>query len=183
MGLNTPQFRISFPALFQPKLNELNGNMEYSCVALFPKDADLSELKQAAEAAVVDKWGSDSSKWPKPLKSPFRDQGEKEYSGYESGAVFMTLKSKNKPGIVDANVKSIIDPSKVYAGVWALAHVNAFAYDQKGNRGVSFGLEHIQIVKDDEPLDGRTKVDAAFKPIATAKTGQAAGAPATNLFG
>lgn len=181
MGLNTPQFRISFPSLFQPKLNELSGKMEYSCVALFPKGADLTELKNAASAAAVEKWGAD--KIPAGLKSPFRNQGEKDYGGYVADAVFMTLKSGNKPGIVDANVKAIIDPSKVYAGVWAIAHVNAYAYDNKGNRGVAFGLEHLQIVKDDEPLDGRVKVDAAFKPIAGAGTGAAAGAPAASLFG
>lgn len=187
MGLNTPQFRLSFPVVFQPRLNDLNGKMEFSVVALFPKGADLTEMKAAAQAAVTEKWGSDPAKWPNPMKSPFRDQGEggraDKYSGYEAGATFVTLKSQNRPGVVDVNVKAIIDPSKVYAGAWAIAHVNAYAYDQKGNRGVSFGLEHLQIVKDDEALDGRTKVEGAFKPIAGAGTGAAAGAPAGSLFG
>ena len=187
MGTNTPQFRVSFPAIFSPKLNDLNGKMEYSVVALFTKGADLTELKAAAQAAVVDKWGSDPAKWPNPLKSPFRDQAEggraDKYSGYEAGATFVTFKSQNRPGIVDVNVKAVIDPGKIYAGVWAIVHTNAYAYENKGNRGVAFGLEHIQIVRDDEPLDGRTKVDSAFKAIAGTGTGAAAGQPAASVFG
>ena len=85
--------------------------------------------------------------------------------------------------MVDVNVKAIIDPSRVYAGVWAIIHTNCYAYDNKGNRGVAFGLEHVQIVRDDEPLDGRTKVDSAFKAIAGKGTGTAAGVPAASVFG
>ncbi len=187
MSINTPQARLAFPHLFTAELNDLSGKMEFSTVALFPKGADLTEMKAAAQAAVIAKWGADPDKWPKPLKSPFRDQGEggrsEKYSGYEAGATFVTFKSQNRPGVVDANVKAIIDPSKVYAGVWAIICTNCYAYDNKGNRGVAFGLEHVQIVKDDEPLDGRTKVESAFKPIAGASTGVAAGAPANALLG
>ena len=188
MGINTPQARLSFPHLFTAELNDLSGKMEYSTVALFPKGADLSEMKAAAQAAVVAKWGSDPAKWPSPLKSPFRDQGEggraDKYSGYEAGATFVTFKSQNRPGVVDVNVKAVIDPSRVYAGVWAIIHTNCYAYDNKGNRGVAFGLEHVQVIKDDEPLDGRTKVEGAFKAIAgTGTVNAAAGAPANALFG
>jgi len=58
----TPEFRMSFPKLFKAEKNDLNGKMEFSVTALFPKGADLSKLKAAAHAACVKKWGADPKK-------------------------------------------------------------------------------------------------------------------------
>lgn len=184
----TPEFRVSYPHVFKPQKNDLSGEMEYSLVALFPKGADLSKLKEAAQQAIVDKWGADKSKWPSNLRSPFRDQGERKKdgvlpAGYEEGAVFINMKSKQKPGVVDQNVQDIIDETQFYAGCWARATVRAYAYDQKGNRGVAFGLRNIQKLRDGEPLGGRTRPEDDFEPIDTGD-GDAGGEgkPATSLF-
>jgi hypothetical protein len=170
--MNTPKFRVSWPKVFKPELNKLSGKTEYSITALFPKGTDLSAMKKAAENAIIEKWGADKIKWPKTLKSPFRDQGEKEVdgslpAGYEKGAIFINLKSKNKPGVVDQNVQAILDEADFYAGCYAIASVNAYAYDQAGNRGVSFGLNNIQKVADGEPLSGRSKPENDFAAVAT----------------
>ncbi len=171
----TPNFRISYPHLFKPQLNKLSNQMEFSVTALFQKDADLSKLKAAAAEAITAKWGPDKAKWPKNLRTPFRDQGERIQaakdaektppSGYEAGSIYLNLKSKQRPGIVDAQMNEIIDETQLYAGCWARASVSCYAYDQAGNRGVSFGLQHIQKVKDGETLSGRPKVEDAFEPV------------------
>lgn len=181
----TPAFRISYPNLFKAKKNDLNGKDEFSVVALFPKGANLDALKKAAQAAVVKKFGSDQSKWPKNMRSPFRDQSEREKdgvmpAGHEKGAFFMTLKSSDKPLIVDENAQPILDTSTVYAGCWMQAQVNAYAYLQKGNAGVSFGLAGIQKVKDDQPLGGGRASLQDFKPVEGAA--EATAADATGLF-
>ena len=165
-NLMTPEFRVSYPAVFRAKKNDLNGKDEYNVVALFKKGEDLSKLKAAAEKAICDKWGSDKAKWPKNLRSPFRDQGEKEGAGYEEGAVFMNLKSNQKPGLVNAQVEDIIDESEFYSGCYARATVSCYAYDQAGNRGVSFGLQNIQKLRDGDPLGGsRPKAQNEFAPV------------------
>lgn len=189
--MQTPKFVANWPVVFdaRPKdPNDATSDKEYSVEALFPAGTDLAALKQAAFDALVKKWGADQSKWPAGLKSPFRDQGEKAKegvlpNGYTAGNTFIKFKCsvKRRPGVVDAGVKPIIDPSKVYAGCWMIADVDAFAYDKKGNKGVSFGLNHVQVIADGEPIDGRIRVDQAFKPVAG--TGDAAGKPATNMFG
>lgn len=184
-NLNTPTFRVSYPNVFQAKKNDLNGKDEFSVVALFPKGADLSQLIAAAQKAIVDKWGPDKSKWPANLRSPFRKQQEKAKDvdgkqvlppGHEEDAVFLNLKSQQRPGVVDQNVADIIDQSQFYAGCYARASVNAYAYDQKGNRGVSFGLGNIQKVKDGEPFGNRAKPEQDFAPI----EGAAQAAPAAS---
>lgn len=180
MKVNTPKFRVSFPAVFEQ--TEYQGKKFYSVMALFPKDADLSQLKEQAEKAVIEKWGADKNKWPKNLRSPFRDQSEKAYAGddgtqklpkgHEEGAIFMNFKSNQRPSVVDQNVQEILDQNEFYAGCWAIASVQAYAYDHMGNRGVSFGLGNIQKVGDGEPLGGRTRPEDDFKPIETAGSSQ-----------
>ncbi len=187
--VTTIAFRASYPNLFKPRKNELNGKDEYSVVALFPKGADLSGLKKAIQAAAEKKWGKDQKKWPKPLKTPLRDQAERGKEdddtgktvypdGYEPGAFFLNLKSTVAPGVVDGQLQPIIDESEIYPGVWLRANINAFAYDQKGNRGISFGLNHIQKVKDGESLGGgRGRAQDAFSAVeAEASTEEAASA-------
>lgn len=173
---HTPEFRVSFPNVFQPKRNELSGKDEYSLVALFPKDADLSKLKSAMAEACVKKWGPDKAKWPKNIRSPLRDQGDRAKEkdgrttlpqGHEEGAIFLNLKSDRKPGLVDKDVQPIIDQSEFYGGCYAIATVRAYAYSVKGNSGVAFGLGNIQKTRDGEAFGvGRTTPEDDFKPIA-----------------
>jgi len=170
----TPYFRVSYPNIFKPKKNELSGKEEFTIVALFPAGSDLSALKKAAQDAIVAKWGADKAKWPANIRTPFRDQSEKAKNvdgkqilppGHEAGAIFMNLKSSQRPGVVDQSRQPIIDESTFYAGCYARASVNAYAYDTKGNRGVSFGLGNIQKVKDGEPLGNRASPEQEFSPI------------------
>lgn len=176
----TPKFRVSYPQVFRAKRNDLNGKDEYSIVALFPKGADLSALNAQIVAAATEKWGADKSKWPKGLRNPIRDQAEKEKEGklpegYEAGAMFISLKSQQRPGLVDENRQPIIDESNFYAGCFARAQVRAFAYDQKGNKGVSFGLQNLQKMGEGDPLSGRQKAEDAFEAVAGAGSTSAGG--------
>lgn len=192
MSVMTPNFRVSYPNVLKAKKNELNGQDEYSLVALFPKRTDLSALKKAALEAAIEKFGEDQKKWP-TMRTPFRDQSEKAKmdeatgkkvlpQGHEDGAFFINLKSKQKPGVVNERVEDIINEADFYAGCWARATVNAYGYDNKGNRGVAFGLQHVQKVKDGDPLGSRVKVQDAFTPIEGAGASAGSG-DATSLFG
>ena len=179
----TPEFRVSFPFVFRPqKAMEAGKDPKYAVTMLFPKGTDLSKLKAAANAVVAEKWGADKTKWPKGMRTPFRDQGEKEFSGYEAGAIFVTATSKQRPGVVDAQVQDIIDESQFYAGCYARATIRAFAYDQAGNRGVAFGLQNIQKLRDGEPLGGRSRPQDDFEPLPGAGEPAAAAAGAGGLF-
>src|SRR6185312_14970499 len=188
----TPEFRVSYANVFQPKTNDLNGKKEYSVVAIFAKGADLSALKKAATDALAEKFGADKAKWPKPLRSPFRECRERWKNedgkqvipaGYEEGdAVFISFKATEayRPGVVDQNVKDIIEPKDFYSGCYSRASVRPFVYDNKGNRGVSFGLNHVQKVRDGEPLGGTSRPTDDFKPVEGAAS---SGGAADSVFG
>jgi hypothetical protein len=181
--ITTPEFRVSYPNVFKAKKNIMSGKDEFSMVALFPKNADLSKLKAAAEAAIVQEFGADKAKWPKKLRSPFRDQAEKEKDGqlpmgHEAGAIFLNLKSMQRPGVVGPDVQPIMDESQVYAGCFGRAAISVYCYNQAGNVGVAFGLQHFQKTKDGEPLGGRVRVEDAFQPVEGS-----GGGTAGDLFG
>lgn len=175
-NIMTPEFRVSFPYVFRPqKAMEAGKDPKFSLVMLFPPGADLTALKNAALAAITEKWGADKTKWPK-LRLPFRDQGEKTQEGYVKGAVFITATSKQKPGLVDQGVQPIIDETQFYAGCYAKATLRAFTYENTGNKGVSFGLQNVQKTRDGESLSGRVNAEKEFAPIADTDGGAPASA-------
>lgn len=160
--VTTPEFRASFPALF--KAESFNGGKEkFSVVMVFPKSTDLKALKDAARAAVDAKWPTGR---PANLRTPFRDGSEKgDLEGFGPDTVFVTATTTRKPGLVDRQLQPIIEPERFYAGCYARATVSAFAYDQAGNKGVSFGLHNVQFLRDGEPLAGGTKAEDDFEAV------------------
>lgn len=167
---------------------------EFSVTAIFPKNADLSALKIAATQLLAEKYGKDESKWPTGIRSPFRKCKEKWKNengqqvippGYEDGdATFMTFKANEeyRPCVTDESNQDIIEPRMFYSGCYARASVSPFRYGDdpkrtKGNKGISFGLNGIQKVRDGDPLGGRASVRDDFAPV------EAASGAASSVFG
>lgn len=169
-NLNTPKFRAAFISVFTattPREADASQKPKYSIRAVFPPDADFKQLKAAAEACAKEKWGD---KIPKGLRSPFRKNEELDnpVPGIDDDWVVMTFSANEnrRPGIVDAKLNDIINEDDVYAGAWYRAQVRPYAYDQQGNKGVAFGLQNVQKLKDDEPLGaGRTPASKAFEAV------------------
>ncbi len=159
----TPEFRVSFPAIFKPKAFE-SQEEKYGLTMLFPKKADLSNLKKIVLNAANDKWGS-KDKWPKGLKLPFRDGDEKSDTDGYAGHVFAAAKSKDQPGIVDQKLQPILLEKDFYAGCYARAEVMAYAYDKNGNKGVAFGLQNVQKLREGKSFSGRRSAENVFDSV------------------
>ena len=54
---------------------------------------------------------------------------------------------------MDARGNPIVDPAKVYPGVWAVCSINAYTFKDKKS-GVSFGLQSVMLIGDDTKLGG-----------------------------
>ena len=173
----TPEFRISFPNLFEPKSFK-NGEPKCSLTMLFPKTTDLAQpaqkgkdgkpigisLKHAVYNAAVEKWGP-KEKWPEGLRLPFRDGNKKsELEGY-ADTIFCTASSKRRPGVVNPDRTKVINPEEVYAGCYCRAEVIAFAYDTAGNKGVGLSLQNVQKLRDGEEFSGRKKAEDVFDAV------------------
>lgn len=162
----TPRFRVSFPHVFEPHSGFENQEPKYSITMLFDSKADLKDLKRAVKNATIEKWGIDEKKWPKNLRSPFRDGDEKsDLQGYE-GMIFVSASSKQRPSVVDQKKEKINKEDETfYAGCYARASLIAFAYDAMGNKGISFGLQNVQKLADGEQFSGRKKAEDEFEEV------------------
>lgn len=179
--VKTGIFRAAFVNIYKPKRNEQSGKDEYGLVMLFPKDKPelIKPFRDAAVAALENKWGPDKAKWPPKLRKldlktyispggdgwPIRDGDDQEYEGF-AGHVSIGAKSYEPFGVVDS-LRSIMEGEalrRVKSGVQCRAVVNAAAYDNSGNKGVSFWFGALQFCKDDGVyFGGRTHAPSAFE--------------------
>lgn len=171
--VTTGTVRLSYARLFEPYAQDEDDTPKYSTVILIPKSdkKTLADIRQAIEAAKeAGKNTKYEGKIPTNLQITLRDGDEEadleENPEYE-GMMFMNISSKKKPGIVDQNVQPILDSTEVYSGCYCRVAMNAFPYNYKGKKGVSFGLNHVQKVRDGEPLGNITRAEDEFEAIAS----------------
>lgn len=162
----SPFGRVSFPAVFKPvhPNNDQSKDPIYEITLLFPPETDLSGLQAALNQKAKDHFGDKLKKLK--LKNPIRDCSEKsDLDGYQEGWKFVRFWSKQRPQIRDRDMSVIDDPTEFYAGCWARVSYGTFGYTNSGNSGVSFSLNNIQKLKDDEPFGGRTNAEDDFDAL------------------
>lgn len=161
----TGKVRLSYPQLFKAKAAEEGQDPKFSVEVLIPKSdtKTLAKIRAAQNAAAaasergkkalgdsVPTWGSD--KFPhKKFTDTLRDgddDDENDGRDERKGHWFMNVRSseKFKPGVVDKNLDDVQDQSEVYGGVYARVSMTAFAFSTQGNKGVSFGLNSVQVL-------------------------------------
>ena len=162
----TGKVRFSYFSALTARKNEMNGKEEFSTQVLVPKtDTEtVNQLKAAAKAALTAKFGD---KIPKTVKNPLRDGDTetktdgsplgREYAGH----FFCNVKSTSKPGAIDTHGNDLIGSDDIVSGDYIRASLNAYAYSQAGNNGVSFGLNNLLLVRKGEPLGGAKPSAAA----------------------
>lgn len=166
--ITTGLVRFSFVNIFTPRAGtDDSGNptaAKYSLQILIPKTtADgkatykrLRALEEKVKTESAAKWGG---RVPKNLKSIIHDGDEEqdtdekpEYAGHWYMSV--NASERFKPGVVDANLEEILDPSEVYSGCYGKVSLTCFAYKGDKSSGISFGLDNVQKLKDGKPLGG-----------------------------
>lgn len=189
----TAPFRLAFPEVFEPKSSVEGGKEKYSITMLFPKDGaplipsmpgdGIGAIRKLLANAIKEKWGEDKAKWPASIKAldlktytsatgkdgfPLRDGDAVEWDGF-SGNVFIRASSQYQPGMVNAKLQPLIDRNAIYGGLICRAQVNAYAYDNAGNRGVTLGLSNLQILKDDGTVfSGKASASDVFSAFGEA---------------
>lgn len=133
----------------------------YSLMALIPKTdtATINALRNSIEKFKKDpkaeaKWGS---KFLAAMRTPLRDgdtERDTEKAPEFKGHYFINANSYNKPGVVDAQMQEIINPSDLYSGCYGRISVVPAAYNTDGNRGIKLYLNNVQKLADGERLGG-----------------------------
>lgn len=183
----TPKARLNYFHGFTPRPGPSGGEPMYSYVLVFEKDADLTEMKNAAWVAAQEKWG-DKAKTMK-LRSPFRPNSDREgQEGFPPGGIFITCRSNTQPQYVDEGKRPITSADELYSGCYARAALFAHAYETAGNRGITFIAGPLQRMEKAARLDNRMTADV-FEPLPGAELGPfedegaSAGADEANPFG
>lgn len=162
----TPVFRLSFPVLKEAKAFEDKGEAKFSLTMIFPKAEDISAIKRAVNDALHKKWpnaktADDVARMR--IRNPICDGDEKveEWGESYKDAIYIRASTMLRPEMLD-KFRKPLDPDSFYAGCFCRAVIHAFAYDTKGNRGVTVGLDGVQFVRDGEALGSRAAVKGLF---------------------
>lgn len=175
----SPLAVLSYPHLAAPQASQDGKAPKYSATLIFTPEtlADAKEkalfeqMQKAAIAAIEAKWPgkADALLKSETFKKGFRRDAESK--GYPAGSIFVNVRSSQQPGIVYAHAGADGKPekmaqedikTKMYPGVIVRGSLAAFAYDNNGNKGVSFGLNNLQLVRNGERMDGRTAAENEF---------------------
>lgn len=177
----TPLALISYPHLAEAqKQKDASKTPKFGAAFVFtpdilamPAEKTLFTAMQAEALEVV------KAKWPAKYEQYLQSEGFKKgfrkdpKDGYPEGSIYINARSNNQPGMV----YSILDPAtgkparvkqedvkKVfYPGAIVRGLVSIYAFDTDGNRGVTFGLEGLQFVKDAPRIDNRVNAEDAFE--------------------
>lgn len=176
--VTTPKAMLSYPHLDVAQPGQKPGDKaKFSATFVFAPGTDLSVLQAAVMAAAEEKYPGKAAELFRigTLRSPFRKDAEAK--GYPAGSIFVNCRTERQPGLVylwpgsekDANGRVLparIPQDKIredlYAGAFVRAQLRAFAYDNSGNKGVSFALNNVQKLADGDRIDGRQDATEAF---------------------
>ena len=173
------------------------ADVHFGCTLLFPKGTDLSELKKAATAALYERFGEETETMfaNGQLRTPFKKVKGSNYDADKYDDYLVVSAKQSAPGFVnryagpDGKPEALTDMDKLYPGCLVKAALSIYAYPKKGekgfgNRGVNFGLQHIQWWAEGTRLDNRVEASNAFsaeeRPTAD-MSGGGAKAPGKNL--
>ena len=167
----TGKVRFSYEHVFKAEAID-DGDPKYSVSIIIPKKdkATIAKIEAAIDAAIEagkSKLENKAGKVNKAqIKLPLRD-GDEEREGDDAykNSYFINASSKNKPGVVDADLQPILDTTEFYSGCYGRASINFYAFDAKGNKGIAAGLNNVQKLEDGEFLGGRSSAEDDFSDM------------------
>lgn len=182
--LVTPVCRLAFPALFTPRPTVRGGTDEkYQATILIPPDVSLDPFRAAMKAAAIAEFGDldGISREKLPIKTC---ASKTNLAGYEEGWHFINTKSQFQPDVVDQKVDPIIQQDLIYAGCWCRFSIHAYAWSHPtGGKGVSFGLDAVQLIREGDRLDGRRDAKEVFDAVAFDEVETTGEAAAEDIWG
>ncbi len=169
--ITTGEVRLSYVNVFEPQARPGSTDAKYSVTVLVPKsDAASKAAIDTAIAAAIDQGVTKSWNGVKPPQPNIcihdgdgpRPSDGQPYGPECRGCWVFTASSKNVPTVVDTAVQPIIDAREIYSGIWGRVNVSFFPYNSNGKKGIGCGLNHVQKLRDGEPLVDRVSADEAF---------------------
>lgn len=171
----TPKGRMLYPALFKPVLpvNEKDEEKaKYQATLLIPAGSDIDAMK-AAYKELVDENIPEAKRKTAKVKSPFlKTEDQERFAEMAEDFPYMIrCQAKFKPDVVtpkgDRTLGEEDEADEVYGGRWARLSVRPYFWTHPtGGKGVSFGLQNVQLLDHDDPIaGGRTRGTDEFEGV------------------
>lgn len=168
----TGEVRLSYVNVFDPQKNDSDKDV-WSALLLIPKTdkVTIKRLKAAAEEALEAGIREGKLRAGTSLKRAWStlkdgdDRDDLEERPEYIGNYYMNVSAYRKPGVVDRGLNPIYDQSEVYSGCYARVSINAYAYNVGANKGITFGLNHVQKLRDGDFLGGRSRAEDDFDAL------------------
>jgi len=150
--LITGGVRALFPHLFKPHAMDDNETKKYSVIALIDKSdlKTVDSIKAAIDSEIWKRWGGRAGNLN--IQSPlhdgdgFKPNSNTPYGSDFHGCYFLTAKSTEAPGVVDANLNPITDQKAISNNDVLRLSIELYPYDRSGRRGVYVELLNVQQV-------------------------------------
>lgn len=189
MKVQLQNVRLAFPALFEAKAVQGQGEAKYSASFIIAKDNPiLPKLSEAIMAVATEKWGPKAAEVLQQLKAggklPVHDGDAKaNYQGY-SGNLYLNASSKVRPLVINGDRSPLTaSDGKPYSGCYVNAMVSFWAQDNQYGKRVNASLMGVQFVKDGERLaGGEVASPDDFEAITPPTTEAAQKSGAASLF-
>jgi hypothetical protein len=160
----------SYVTVLEPKPDQ-QGNLKYSLTLLISKSraAELEPLKKLALEVAEEKWPGKGAVILAKAKYPIIKDGDtmldddgKVKPGYK-GMLVISARTDRKPQVIDHAKQEVFTDEDVYSGCMIRFSAGCFAYDYQGNKGVSLGLNNVQVLKKLPRIDGRKAAVEEFE--------------------
>lgn len=169
--------RVAYPHLFEPYAYQNGPNKKYEITLMIPKSdtKTMEDIKKGLAAAKAKKWPASAVK---DIQSPVKDGDEMSTDAFKDHWIIRAKATPRdggagRPGVVLPNLQPA-GPDDIVSGDFCNVDINPYAYDQSGNKGLSFGLNNVQLaMKGDRIGSGKARPESVFEAM------EMAGSPST----
>lgn len=164
MKLMLTNVRLSFPALFEPKTVNGEGEPRFSASFLMPKgDPQIKKIEDAITAVATEKWKSKAGEILAVLRKKDltclkdgSDPDKAKYDGYKDNMfVNAAAPANQRPLVIGQNRSPLVAADgKPYGGCYVNASIELWAQDNKFGKRVNASLKGVQFVKDGDAFAG-----------------------------
>ncbi|WP_369952293.1 DUF2815 family protein [Ralstonia syzygii] len=160
MKIKLEDVRLAFPALFEAKTVNGEGEPAFSASFLFPDDHPATKtLKAAFDALGKEKWGA---KWPavkKEIEAKDRTclhdgDTKADYAGFP-GNLFVSSRNKTRPLVIDRDKSPLVQADgRPYAGCYVNASIELWCQDNNYGKRINASLRGVQFLRDGDAFAG-----------------------------
>lgn len=163
MKITLKNVRLAFPALFEAKTVNGEGDPAFSATFIIPADSpQIAEINKAIDAVAKEKWGAKADAVLKQIRAAgkvcLQDGDTKaQYDGFE-GNFFVSARSKVRPLVANKDKSPLTESDGViYAGCCVYAVIELWAQDNGYGKRVNAQLKTVQFFRDGDAFSGGSR--------------------------